>query len=223
MTVLVLTHDGDTTADRVIAELAVRGVPVARLDQAKIPLQVALAGQISAGAAWSGCLRESGGRAMDLADVRVVWHRHTRQFVVDERMSGPERAFAYGEARRGYGGILVALADCLWINDPVAAARAEYKPVQLAAASAAGLRIPDTMITSDPDAAYRWARDLGRPVIYKPLSGVWHADEGQVRVIYTAVVDDIGTLRDPALGQTAHLFQEQVPKAFEARAATTTH
>ena len=217
MTVLVLTHDGDTTADRVIAELAVRGVAVARLDQAKIPMRVSLTGQISAGAAWSGWLRESCGRVIDLADVRVVWHRHTRQFVVDDQMSGPERAFAYGEARRGYGGILVALADCLWINDPMAAARAEYKPVQLAAASAVGLRIPDTMITSDPDAAYRWARNLGRPVIYKPLSGVWHADEGQVRVIYTTVVDDIETLRDPALAQTAHLFQEQMAKAFEAR------
>jgi hypothetical protein len=112
----------------------------------------------------------------------------------------------------------MALTGCLWINDPMAAARAEYKPVQLAAASAVGLRIPDTLITSDPDAAYRWARNLGKPVIYKPLSGVWHADESQVRVIYTTVVDDIETLRDPALGQTAHLFQEQVPKAFEARA-----
>ncbi len=147
MTVLVLTHDGDTTADRVIAELAVRGVPVARLDQAQIPMQVAITGRIRAGAQWSGNLRDRAGHVIDLASVRVVWHRHTRQFVVDERMSGPERAFAYGEARRGYGGILASLDGCLRINDPMAAARAEYKPVQLAAATAVGLRIPDTIIT----------------------------------------------------------------------------
>lgn len=218
MTVLVLTHDGDTTADRVIAELAVRGVPVARLDQARIPMSVSLTGRISAGSSWSGSLADSGSAPIDLASVRAVWHRHTRQFVVDERMSGPERAFAYGEARRGYGGILAALADCLWVNDPMAAARAEYKPVQLAAAAAVGLKIPDTIITSDPAAAHAWAAELARPVVYKPLNGVWHADEDQARIIYTTPLSDIGELLDPAIAQTAHLFQEQIPKQHEARA-----
>lgn len=217
MTVLVLTSEGDSAADRVIVELALRGVPVARLDQAAIPLRVALDGRISAGRPWSGRLFGANGTLVDLGDVRAVWHRHTKQFVLDEEMSGPERAFAYGEARRGYGGVLAALSDCLWVNDPMAAARAEYKPVQLAAATAVGLRIPESIITSDPRTAYDWARQLARPIIYKPLDGVWHADEGQVRVIYTSPVSDLDELLDPSLGKTAHLFQEQIPKAFEAR------
>lgn len=217
MTVLALTSDSDSAADRVIAELALCGVPVARLDQAAIPLQVSLDGRISTGRFWSGRLFGTNGTLVDLADVRAVWHRHTKQFVLDEGMSGPEKAFAYGEARRGYGGILAALSGCLWVNDPMAAARAEYKPVQLAAATAAGLRIPETIITSDPHTAYDWARQLARPIIYKPLDGVWHADEGQLRVIYTSPVNDLDELLNPALGKTAHLFQEQIPKAFEAR------
>ncbi len=217
MSVLALTTDRDSVADRVIAELALRGVPVARLDQADIPLRVWLDGRISTGRPWSGRLFGAEGTLVDLASVHAVWHRHTKQFVVNEGMSGPEKAFAYGEARRGYGGILAALSGCLWVNDPMAAARAEYKPVQLSAATAAGLRIPQTIITSDPHTAYDWARQLTRPVIYKPLDGVWHADEGQVRVIYTSPVTDLDDLLDPALGKTAHLFQEQIRKAFEAR------
>jgi ATP-grasp ribosomal peptide maturase len=217
VTVLALTTDNDSVADRVIAELALRGVPVARLDQADIPLRISLDGRISTGHPWSGRLFGADGTLVDLADVHAVWHRHTKQFVIDEDMSGPEKAFAYGEARRGYGGILAALPGCLWVNDPMAAARAEYKPVQLATATAAGLRIPRTIITSDPPTAYDWARQLARPIIYKPLDGVWHADEGQVRVIYTSPVHDLDELLDPALGKTAHLFQEQIPKAFEAR------
>ena len=39
MSVLALTTDSDSVADRVIAELALRGVPVARLDQIDIPLR----------------------------------------------------------------------------------------------------------------------------------------------------------------------------------------
>lgn len=139
---------------------------------------------------------------------------------MDDRMSAPERAFAYAEARRGFGGVLTALgvSGCLWVNDPVAAARAEYKPVQLAAASACGLAIPETLITSDPQAAYAWAMDLGRPIIYKPLGGIWHADERQVRALYTSPVEHLDTLRDPALALTAHMFQEKVSKQFEVRA-----
>lgn len=217
MAVLALTTNGDSVADRVIAELALRGVPVARLDQAAIPLRISLDGRISTGRPWSGRLFGADGTLVDLADVRAVWHRHTKQFVVDAEMSGPEQAFAYGEARRGYGGVLAALSGCLWVNDPMAAARAEYKPVQLAAATAAGLRIPETIITSDPRTAYDWACHLARPIVYKPLNGVWHADEGQVRAIYTSPVSDLRELLDPALARTAHLFQEQVLKAFEAR------
>ncbi len=144
-------------------ELALRGVPVARLDQAEIPLRVWLDGQISTVRSWSGRLFGPKGTLADLADVRAVWHRHAKQFVIDADMSGPEKAFAYGEARRGYGGILAALSGCLWVNDPMAAARAEYKPVQLAAATAAGLRIPQTIITSHPQTAYDWACRLARP------------------------------------------------------------
>lgn len=223
MTVLILTHVEDKTADRVAAELALRGVPVARLDQAEIPLAVAVEGRIGSSGRWSGQLRYRENEAVvaDLTDVRSVWHRHTRQFVVDPQMSGPERAFAYGEARRGYGGILAALSltGCLWVNDPIATARSEYKPVQLQAAAQSGLAVPETIITSDPVAARDWAAELGRPVIYKPMSGAWHADEGMVRVLHTTWVDDPASLLDPGIAQTAHLFQEAIwPKAFEVRA-----
>src|SRR5262249_40479901 len=74
------------------------------------------------------------------------------------------------------------------------------------------------IITSDPKSAYDWALSLGRPVVYKPLSGAWHADEGQARLIYTTPVAGPGELLDPAIGQTAHMFQEQIDKQCEARA-----
>jgi hypothetical protein len=114
--------------------------------------------------------------------------------------------------------VLIGLGDCRWVNDPVAAARCEYKPVQLAAAAAAGLAIPPTIITSSPQHAYDWATSLGRPVVYKPLDGIWHADDGQVRVVYTTVPDDPRTLPDPASGRTAQLIQQQIPRRTGARA-----
>lgn len=57
-----------------------------------------------------------------------------------------------------------------------------------------------------------------RPVIYKPLSGVWHAGEGQIRILYTSMVDNADDLLDPALSYTAHLLQGRIKAAREARA-----
>ncbi|HEY2577570.1 MAG TPA: ATP-grasp ribosomal peptide maturase [Streptosporangiaceae bacterium] len=223
MTVLVLTDEADTTADRVLVELAARGVPAVRVAPSDFPVRVALAAGAGPQEAWSGCLidREQGRTLVDLTAVRSVYYRRPNQFRLAEGMSGPEKAFAYGEARRGFGGVLQALDGCLWVNDPVAAARCEYKPVQLAAAVACGLEIPETLITSDPARAHQWATMLDKPIIYKPMSGAWPGGAGTPRMLYTSPVADLADLLDPALGQTAHLLQEQVPKLFEVRAMVT--
>jgi ATP-grasp ribosomal peptide maturase len=215
----------DPTADRVAAELALRGVPVICMDAAQFPTQIALTATIRSGERWQGRLTavNDGHEVVRLTNVGAVYFRHPEQFILDERMSPPERVFAYREARGGFGGVVQALADARWVNPPVAAARCEYKPIQLAEAARVGLEIPDTLITSDPQAAYDWAKSLGRPIVYKPLGGIWHGDEGRIRVLYTTVVDDLESLRDPAISRTAQLFQEQVPKAFEARAVVVGH
>jgi len=170
MSVLVLASDEDAVADRVAAELTGRGVLVVRMNPSVFPQRLSMAARISCGEPWSGSLTPEVGESIDLAAIRSVWLRQSSQFVVDDRMSAPETAFAYGEARRGFGGVLAALGRCLWVNDPMAAARAEYKPVQLAAAVEVGLAIPSSLITSDPLSAHDWARELGRPIIYKPLA-----------------------------------------------------
>lgn len=213
---LILADKADTTADRVAAELAGREVPVHTFDPASFPLKLTLTAEIGLGRTWQGVI--GGELGIDLATVRAIYYRRPTQFKMPDGMSGPEKLFAYSEARRGFGGVLQALSDCRWVNDPVAAARCEYKPVQLAAAAEVGLTIPPTLITSEPERAYAWAAALGRPVIYKPLSGVWHADENQIRALYTTVVEDISDLLDPALSRTANLLQAQIARAREARA-----
>lgn len=218
MTVLILAHERDPTADRVAAELTGRGVPVARVDPANFPTKTYLAAEISSNKQWVGSIRGAEGNTVELANVVSVYYRHPSQLQLPEGMSGPEKVFAYGEGRRGFGGVLQGLKDCLWVNDPVCAARCEYKPVQLAAAASVGLAIPDTIITNDPQQAHAWVRSLGRPVVYKTMAGIWHADEDQLRVIYTSPITSPDDLLDPSLALTAHMFQAQIDKTREARA-----
>ncbi|WP_067805294.1 ATP-grasp ribosomal peptide maturase [Actinomadura formosensis] len=217
MTVLMLAHDTDEVAGQVAAELRTRGTEVARLNPSAFPSRLTMGARLRDSGTWGGLISGEDGPEVELAGIRAVWQRRASPFVMDERMSSPERAFAYGEARRGFGGVLTSLACCLWVNDPVAAARAAYKPLQLAQAAEVGLAVPATLITSEPRTAYNWAKELRRPIVYKPMNGVAHADEGQVRVVFTAPVADLESLLDPAFGLTAQMLQERVPKAFEAR------
>lgn len=217
MTVLMLARDGDKVAERVASELRGRGTSVTQVNPSNFPTRLSMGARLNGSSSWTGRIGGCDGLDVELAGISAVWQRGATPFVMDARMSSPERAFAYGEARRGFGGVLAALGNCLWVNDPVAAARAEYKPLQLAEAARVGLTVPETLITSDPRLAFDWATDLGRPIVYKPMDGVVHADEGRVRLLYTAPVTDPASLLDPAFGRTAQMLQERVQKAFEAR------
>jgi ATP-grasp ribosomal peptide maturase len=219
-TVLIITDDSDTAAARVAAELAGRGVPVVTLDTADFPSLISMATRIETGSdGWTGIVMTQRGE-FELAEVGAVYSRRPTQFRMDVRMSSPERAFAYAEARYGFGGVLAALrqSGCLWVNDPMAAVRAEYKPIQLVMAARVGLSVPKTIITNDFQEAHAWAKELGKPFVYKAVGGIWHADEGKVRVIYTKPVDGPDQLLDPALAHTSQLFQEWIDKAYEVRA-----
>ncbi|WP_150248732.1 ATP-grasp ribosomal peptide maturase [Nocardiopsis deserti] len=211
--VLVLTHTEDGTADPVIHHLSERGVPVVRMDPGDFPASMTVEAAFDGN--WEGTVHDAF-RSVDLGSVRGVYYRRPSQFTLVEGMSGPDQRWAYREARMGFGGVLLAL-DCLWVNQPSRMSAAEYKPVQLAAAARAGLRVPRTIITNVPDHAADWAAGIPGPVVYKPVGGALHVEQGRTRIIYASAVTAVEELRDPAVGLTAHCFQEWVDKAFEVR------
>ncbi|MEV0845410.1 ATP-grasp ribosomal peptide maturase [Streptomyces sp. NPDC049954] len=213
--VLVITSPDDWPTDRVVAELATRGVEVFRMDTADFPQSLALTGRIDEASAWSGVLVTEH-RTVDLARIGAVFYRTPGQFLLPEGMSGPERRFAAAQARAGLGGVLAAL-DCRWVNHPTWMARAEYKPAQLAVARAAGLRIPATIVTNRADDVRAFAEHLGGPVVCKAIASPVLIEGGQLKTVYTRRVaaDDLRDLQ--GIGTTAHLFQEWVEKAHEVR------
>lgn len=212
--VLVLASREDVTADLVVQELNSRGLPVARMDTADFPVSMSLAAHAIDGKI-EGRLKDRL-RGVDLGSVRSVYFRRPGQFTLAEGMSGPEQRWAYREARMGLGGVLLAL-DCLYVNDPRRMASAEYKPAQLTTASKCGLTVPRTIVTNNPDEAFSWGKSLCGPIVYKPIGGSVHFEEGRTKFVYASVVSAVEALKDPAVAATAHCFQEWVPKDFEVR------
>lgn len=208
-TVLVLTQPYDVTADYVVAELAARDRPVFRCDPGEFPQTLTLVAQWGGG--WHGSLPLPG-RHVALHDLGYAYYRRPTAFELPEHLTDAERRWATREARMGLGGVLAA--HPWWLNHPHDIARAEYKPVQLAAAGAVGLSVPSTLITNEPAAAERFVREHGGAVV-KPLGSGVITEDGAAKLIYTNRVsaEEI----DHTVAGTAHLFQQRVDKAYEVR------
>lgn len=184
-----MTQPFDPTVDYVVEELNRRGAPVFRCDPGEFPQRLTLTARLGEG--WAGSLRLAG-RSLRLDQVGCVYYRRPSVFEFPEDLA--EARWALAEARIGLGGVLSALPR--WLNHPADIARAEYKPLQLAQARAAGLRVPDTLITNDPEEAQRFAAD--RDVIYKPLTATRISGS---RVVYATTVtaaDCDESIRHPA-------------------------
>ncbi|MGW4032810.1 ATP-grasp ribosomal peptide maturase [Streptomyces sp. NPDC004838] len=209
--VLVATEHEDATADLVIAELNRRRVPVLRLDPGRdFPSRAGVVARMGPGG-WSGRI-SVGERTADLARIRALYHRRPSVFTQAE--DNQAARFSAQENRRGFGGVLAALSDCLYLSHPQAIARAEYKPAQLATASRAGFTVPATLITNDPAEAKAFS--ARQPSIYKPLHAGAYDVDGEPAGIWAAPVkfEDL----DRTVSHCAHLFQAQVPKTADVRA-----
>ncbi|MFG1928568.1 ATP-grasp ribosomal peptide maturase [Cryptosporangium sp. NPDC048952] len=208
-TVLILTERLDPTADLVVTALADRGVAVFRADTADFPALLTVTAELGGGG-WRTELR-SPFRSLGIADVCGAYYRRPSAFAFPT-MNSADRQWAELEARVGFGGLLAVVPN--WLNHPSRIGYAEYKPVQLATAGKAGLSVPRTLITNDPDDAQRFAREVG-PVVYKPFSSPVERD-GRRMFVYTSPVD-ARELADESIRHTAHLFQEHLEKEYEVR------
>lgn len=212
MAVLILAGPVDPCADLMVRALAGHGADVLRMDTAWFPQYVSLTAQLTDGG-WCGVLRTPGGVAR-LEEITAIWYRAPTLFRLPSGLTPAERAHVRTEARFGLGGVLLSL-PIRWVNRPDRVATACYKPLQMVAATRAGLTVADTLITNAADAVPRFARPL-TGVITKMFASSSIIEGGRRHVAFTRAVlpNDLDT---GAIAATAHLFQEHLAKAFDAR------
>jgi ATP-grasp ribosomal peptide maturase len=217
-TVLVLAQEADAPVDAVIRELDRRGAVVFRADTSWFPQRLTLDARLDeTSGRWRGGLATDH-RRVDLADVRSIWYRDPSAFIFPTTLTDVELAYAHREARLGFGGVLAALHDVVWVNHPNRAADAMFKPLQLATAAACGLPVVATAITNSPAAAEKFIREHGAPeTICKSLGPNTISEGGRPKVAYTRRLteDDLTDLA--GISTTATQLQRWVEKCHEAR------
>jgi len=149
----------------------------------------------------------------------TVWLRRWYRPEADPSLHPADVKFAQNEANEFVQSMMHALNDGtrFWVNPLQAKLRADRKPVQLAAARAVGLRIPETLISNEP-ARIRafFDRHHGR-IIYKPMTAASWRSETETHVSYTAPVTAEVLAEDAALSNAPAIYQTEISKAFELR------
>ncbi|SEO15311.1 ATP-grasp ribosomal peptide maturase [Actinacidiphila rubida] len=213
--VLVVAEQLDAAADMVVDELNGRSVPIMRYDTAQFPQSLRLtAVHASDHVGWNGVL-DTGHRSARLEEVRAVYYRRPGRPRIAESVPEPYASWAEHQADAALLNVVTAL-PVRWINNPHDDRFAAHKPQQLVRAVSAGLRVPRSIITNDPESARAFARAVNGPLICKPVLG-GRLDTGAERKLMVAThhFDPAGI--DDSLRLTAHYIQEAIPKHHEVR------
>ncbi|MBR7824934.1 hypothetical protein KDK95_01345 [Actinospica sp. MGRD01-02] len=209
MPALILTQRQDITADRVIVKLRELDTPVIRLDYADFPAGAGMTAQFNGGE-WAGILRV-GSRTTTLREITGVYYRRPSTPRVTGHGSPGRDGFVEKEITLGFGGVLAALPEHLWLGHPATLLAVQRsKPWQLVLADACGLTVPATMVTGDTAHAAHFAAQVGGEVAVKSFgTAAFLGPEGEQEAIYTRRLraDEI---RSASLLGIPHQFQRWI-------------
>lgn len=214
--VLIVTRSDDNECiNRVSEALARRGAEAIRFDTDRYPTDVQLTAQLTAGeTCW---ILQKGEDRMDLQTVEAVWYRRLRAGAgIPATMESQLRRASVEESRASLIGSVFSLP--VFQMDPYSVVRhAGIKPLQLQAASRAGLDIPRTLISNDPAEVREFAGNCPNGMIAKMLSSFHVFEEGLEKVVFTSPVEQAALSNLDGLRYAPMTFQENVAKKLELR------
>jgi MvdC family ATP-grasp ribosomal peptide maturase len=216
--VLLLTHSGDFyTIDLVSEALARRRARPFRLNTDLFPTSVKLSSRAGDSRA-AHLVTDAGGR-ISTDEIRAVWARKLWTPRMGEDLDERFREMCVRESAAALEGFLDALHHARWVNDLQSARAAENKQRQLRVAARAGLHVPRTLVTNDPEAARQFFAETEGQMVAKLLRPLTVSMGAAPLFVYTSRVREEDLADAEALRHSPMVFQELIPKACELRVA----
>lgn len=211
MSVLVVAQEGDPHTEAVVREIRGMGGEVVVVDLSAFPQHARLNIHYT-------CCGERrfelliGGRTHDLSAFGSAWWRRPQHPEISPEIpSDLHRLFAANESAEALAGLWHAL-DVFWVNDPALDHVAHRKVKQLRVAQGCGLRIPDTLISNDPDQARVFIDRHGyRNVVYKSFSA-FEQEWRETRILREEEVSLLDQVQYAPV-----IFQEYIDAQYDVR------
>ncbi|MBI4511295.1 MAG: MvdC family ATP-grasp ribosomal peptide maturase [Deltaproteobacteria bacterium] len=216
--VLLLTHSGDFfTIDRVAEAVASRGARPIRLDTNRFPQEA----ELSARLGQSGLTHrlKYRGQVVLAEEVRAAWLRRIWTPDMEEDLEPSLRETCCSESSAALYGFLDGLHEARWIDRQANVDTASDKLYQLRMARAAGLRIPETLVTNSAEEARDFFAGNRGNVVAKLFTPVSMSMGPAERFVYTSRVTADDIEQAEGLRHCPMVFQEHVAKSVELRIA----
>ncbi|MET0649167.1 MAG: MvdC family ATP-grasp ribosomal peptide maturase [Pyrinomonadaceae bacterium] len=216
--VLLLTHSADFyTVDLVAEAITRRGARPFRLNSERFPASLKLAARLGNDrAAHIVC---DAGAQVCAEEVRAVWARRLGAPRLEADLDQRFREMCLKESVAAFEGFLDSLHGARWVNDLQRERAAENKQRQLRVAAGAGLRIPRTLVTNDPEAAREFYEETEGQMVAKLLRPLTVSMNADTDFVYTSRVSAEDLAHAEALRHSPMVFQELIPKERELRVA----
>ncbi len=159
------------------------------------------------------------GQKFDLSQVSSVWYRRPLLPIIPTVVESPQaRKFAEEETYYCLKCLWKILADRNWVSHPWAISWAQTKLAQLIVAKDLGIRIPDTLVTNNPDEVRAFYERCHRRVIVKPFRSAYlEYGDNSTATIYTNKVRKRDLNHIDSVRFASTFFQEEIQKADEVR------
>jgi glutathione synthase/RimK-type ligase-like ATP-grasp enzyme len=146
------------------------------------------------------------GNAVAVQDLEVLWWRRLTGAprLPESLRDEAARDLVTNDCRATLLGLALTEVQGIWISHPEATRVAENKLVQLKAAQRAGLRLPRTLVSQDPQTVRRFCRKCNYEVVVKTVAGT-----PKTPVMTGLVTPQM--LTDEAVSLSPAIYQEFVP------------
>ena len=209
--ILVISHEQDPHAERVIRHLTAARQHVLLLNLSELPDRASLSIDYNRRGRPHIDYVRAGGASFALNEVTAVWWRRPQAPDLSSVTDPQVNLFTANEWQEAING-LWQLLDVPWMNHPTYDDAASRKARQLRVAAEVGLKVPRTLITSDPVRARQFVDDGGAgKVIFKTFSCT-HAIWRETRLLKPEDLPHLDAVRVAPV-----IFQEFVPAECDIR------
>jgi glutathione synthase/RimK-type ligase-like ATP-grasp enzyme len=167
---------------------------------------------------WQGTVPQAVYNGIRLDKVTAVLCRTLLSGMVPDNKRIEERYRAYCRAaqQKSVSALSIMFEDAKWVSPYYAMVRAAHKPLQLSVARQVGLAVPETIITSDPQAARAFV-DSHLASIVKPLVPQVAVNAKKRTVFFATKLHKGQALNYASLPLAPLIFQQAVECAADIR------